>query len=124
MYRESAAVSSRPRSTPSWAVRVVDHDERVAKHRVLALILDEHNLTEMARHGVFAAEVVQVIGNRHITVPNPRGELGSILLIGKTDGGRVLMIPLAPTDDPTTWRPATAFDASRHQRAVFRRRAR
>jgi hypothetical protein len=94
------------------------------KHRVSALILDEHNLAEMVRHGVLAAEVMQVIANRHVSAPNPRGEWGSILLIGETDGGRVLTIPLAPTDDPTTWRPATAFDASRHQRTVFRRRAR
>lgn len=96
----------------------------MAKQRVSAIIVDEHNLAEMARHGVSAAEVVQVIGNRHITAPNRRGEPGSILLIGETDGGRLLTIPLIPADDPTTWRPATAFDASRHQRTVFRRRAR
>jgi hypothetical protein len=96
----------------------------MAKHRVSALILDEHNLDEMTRHGVSAAEVVQVIANRHITAPNPRGEGGSILLIGESDGGRLLTSPLAPTDDPTTWRPATAFDSSRHQQTVFRQRAR
>ncbi len=68
------------------------------------------------------AEVDQVTANRHVTAPNPRGESGSILLIGETDGGRLLTIPLASIDDPTGWRPATAFDASRHQRTVFRRR--
>jgi len=31
----------------------------MAKHPVSVLILDEHNLAEMARHGVSAAEVVQ-----------------------------------------------------------------
>jgi hypothetical protein len=105
-------------------VRAAVHDEPMPQRRVSVLVLDEHNLAEMARHGVSAAEVVQVIGNRHITAPNPRGEPGSILLIGETDGGRLLTIPLAPTDDPTTWRPATAFVASRHQRTVFRRRTR
>ena len=64
-------------------------------NRVSALIVDEHNLGEMARHGVSAAEVVQVIANRHVTVPKPRGEAGSIPLIGETDGGRLLTIPLA-----------------------------
>ncbi len=106
------------------AVRFLDHDGQMAKHRVSALIVDEHNFAEMASHGVSAAEVVQVIANRHFTAPNPRGEAGSILLIGETDGGRLLTIPLTSTDDPTTWRPATAFDASRHQRTVFRRRVR
>lgn len=97
---------------------------RMAKPRVSVLILDEDNLAETARHGVSAAEIVQVIANRHITAPNPRGEPGGVLLIGETDGGRVLTIPLAPTNDPTTWRPATAFDASRHQQTNFRSRAR
>jgi hypothetical protein len=53
-----------------------------------------------------------------------RGETGGVLLIGETNGGRLLTVPLAPTDDPTTWRPATAFDASRHHRALFDRRHR
>jgi hypothetical protein len=111
-------------STAGPAVRALDHDEQMAKHRVSALILDEHNLAEMARHGVSGAEVVQLIANRHITGPNRRGEPGSIVLIGETDGGRVLTVPLAPTDEPATWRAATAFDASRHQRTIFRRRVR
>jgi uncharacterized DUF497 family protein len=96
----------------------------MAKRRVSILVLDEHNLAEIARHGVSAAEVVQVIANRHITGPNRRGAPGSILLIGETDGGRLMTVPLTPTEDPTTWRPATAFEASRHQRTLFRRRAR
>ena len=96
----------------------------MGKPRISALILDEHNLGEMARHGVSGAEVFQVIWNRYLSAHNPRGEPGGILLIGETDGGRVLTIPLAPTDDPSTWRPATAFDASRDQRNLFRRRAR
>jgi hypothetical protein len=96
----------------------------MAMRRVSILILDEGNLAEMARHAVSAAEVVQVVSNRHITAANHRGEEGSILLIGETDGGRTLTIPLAPTDDATTWRPATAFPASRHQQTIFRQRAR
>ena len=96
----------------------------MTRHGVGPLVIDERNLTEMRRHGVSPREIEQVVSNRHITTPNPRGELGSILLIGETDGGRLLTVPLAPTADPTTWRPATAFDASRPQRAIFRRRAR
>lgn len=96
----------------------------MARRFIAALILDEHNLEEMGRHGVSKREVEQVISNRHITAANPRGEPGSILLKGETDGGRVLTIPLASSDDPTTWRPATAFDASADQRATFSRRTR
>lgn len=93
----------------------------MARH-VAALVLDEHNVAEMGAHAVSPEEIEQVISNRHVTVANPRGGPGGVLLIGRTDGGRVLTVPLAPTGDPGTWRPATAFDASRHQRTVFRQR--
>jgi hypothetical protein len=96
----------------------------VARHVVAELILDAYNRIEMARHGVTGEEAQQVPWNRNVTVPNPNGEAGSVLLVGETDGGRLLTVPLAPTDDPTTWRPATTFDASRHQRSLFDRRYR
>ena len=97
---------------------------RVAWHVVAELIFDEHNVAEMARHGVTRWEVDDLPWNRQIVTQNSRGEAGGILLIGETDGGRLLTVPLAPTDDPTTWRPATAFDASRHHRSLFDRRHR
>jgi hypothetical protein len=96
----------------------------VAWHFVAELITDQHNLAEMARHHVSRHEVDQIVANRHVISENPRSAAGSVLLIGETDGGRLLTVPLAPTNDPTTWRPATAFDASRHHRALFDRRYR
>ena len=90
-------------------------------HVVADLIFDEHNEREMARHGVVRFEVEQLTSNRNRVLRNPRGETGSVLLVGETDGGRLLTVPLAPTDDPTTWRPATAFDAGRHHRTLFDR---
>lgn len=96
----------------------------MARHVIAELIFDEHNEAEMARHGVVADEVDQLKWNRRVVSGNPRGEAGGLLLIGETDGGRMLTVPLAPTDDPTTWRPATAFDAGPHHRALFDRRHR
>jgi hypothetical protein len=94
------------------------------KRRVSVRILDEHNLAEIARDGISAAEVVQLIGNRHLTAPNRRGEPGSILLIGETDGGRVLTIPLGPTDDPTTCGRRRRSRPRVTNRRVLRRRVR
>lgn len=91
------------------------------RHHVATLVFDEHNLREMARHGVSDREAAQLVWNRHVVAANPRGEPSSVLLIGVTNGGRCLTVPLAPTRDPTTWRPATGFDASRHQQALFDR---
>lgn len=97
---------------------------RVVRPIVAELIFDGHNEAEMARHGVVSDEVEQLKWNRKVVSDNPRGEVGSVLMVGETDGGRLLTVPLAPTDDPTTWRPATAFDAGRHHRALFDRRYR
>lgn len=97
---------------------------RVARHVVADLIFDEHNEREMARHGVVRYDVEQIKRNRNLLLRNPRGEARSMLLVGETDGGRLLTVPLVPTIDPTTWRPATAFDAGPHQRALFDKRHR
>jgi hypothetical protein len=97
---------------------------RVAWHVVADLIFDEYNEAEMARHGVVRVEVEQLKWNRRVFSANPRGEPGGVLLIGEMDGGRLLTVPLAPTIDSTTWRPATAFDAGRFHRALFDRRHR
>lgn len=96
----------------------------MSRHVVSDLIFDEHNEREMARHGVTWDEVEQLRENRRVFSDNPRGERSSVLMIGETNGGRLLTVALAPTDDPTTWRPATAFDASRHHRSLFDRRHR
>jgi hypothetical protein len=92
------------------------------RHDVLVFDLDHYNIAEMTRHAVTDREVNQLLRNRSVIADNPRGAAGSILLIGETDGGRLLTVPLVPTPDPTTWRPVTAFDASRHQRSIFERR--
>lgn len=91
----------------------------MVRHVVTDLIFDEHNEAEMARHGVVRYDVEQIRWNRNLVLRNPRGGRRSVLLIGETDGGRLLTVPLAPTDDPATWRPATAFDSGRHHRTLF-----
>lgn len=96
----------------------------MARHLIADLVFDDHNEREMARHGIVRYDIDEIVRNRHVIAANPRGEAGGMLLIGETNGGRLLAVPLAPTDDPTTWRPATAFDASPHQHSLFDRRYR
>jgi len=65
---------------------------------------DDDNEAHLAGHRISAAEVRQILGNRHLTMPNQRAE-GRITLIGQTNGGRILVMALDPTDDAGTWRP-------------------
>ena len=81
---------------------------------------DEDNETHLAEHGITAAEVRQLLWNRHVTKPNPRAE-GRITLIGETNGGRVLSVALDPTLDSGTWRPVTGIEANEDERGLFER---
>ncbi len=83
-------------------------------------VFDEHNISEMARHGVTYIEAIQVIeGEYHVLRNRTRHVASQSLIIqGRTFGGRVLHIPIQATSDPRIWRPATAYDPSNSQ---FRR---
>jgi hypothetical protein len=70
-------------------------------------------------------EVRQLLANAHVTTDNPaspnsaRGERR--LLIGRTDGGRVLTVVIEATLDPTTWLPVTAWDSDPAERKILER---
>lgn len=85
-----------------------------------ALVFDEWNEDECARHHVSAREVREVLDERPVYVPNKRPHAAGILMIGPTIGGRFLTIPLAEQDIPGLWRPATAWDSSDAERARYR----
>ena len=71
--------------------------------------MDESNAEETARHGVTEREVLQVLDNRYVTKRNRRGHKATHILIGRTNGGRCLAIPVEPTHEQGVWRPATAW---------------
>jgi len=85
------------------------------------LVWDDENEEHIARHGISVCEVNQVIGNPHLIARNPKRDDGSRLLIGRTDGGRTVTVAVVPTEDPSAWRPVTAFDATPAHRTLLRR---
>jgi uncharacterized DUF497 family protein len=87
---------------------------------VYFLLWDDENERHLAEHGVSVAEARELLGNRHLTKPNPRAE-GRITLIGQTNGGRVLAMALDPTSDLGTWRPVTALPPDPDERRLFDR---
>jgi len=81
---------------------------------VRSLLFVPETVEHMAR--ATPNEVRQLLANAHVTTGNPagpdpasRGERR--LLIGRTDGGRVLTVVIEATLDPTTWLPVTAWDS-------------
>lgn len=61
------------------------------------------------------------LSNMHITTDNPKGGDGRILLIGETNGGRILTVSLQETNDPAVWRPVTGWGSSDGERSLFQR---
>jgi uncharacterized DUF497 family protein len=88
---------------------------------IRALVWDEANEQHMAGHGVSVWEIAQMLSNPHVIVRNRRKRSTRHLLIGSTHGGRILTVPLAQTADHSTWRPVTAFPATKTQQQVLAR---
>jgi uncharacterized DUF497 family protein len=92
---------------------------RDAVHQILAtdVVLDK-----LGARGISAEEAEQLPRNEHDTVRNRRetGEPGKRrLLIGRTDGGRVVTLVIERTIDPTTWLIVTGWDATEAERKIL-----
>lgn len=73
-------------------------------------------------------ELRQLLANAHVTAdnpggPDPVGGRDRHLLIGRTNGGRVLTAVIEATLDPTTWLPVTAWESTSHERKILERGA-
>jgi uncharacterized DUF497 family protein len=79
-------------------------------------LFDDENEAEMARHGLTARRVLQVLDDEYIMIPNRRARRAAYLLIGHDHGGAFITIPVEPTHDPGVWRPVTAWPSKRHER--------
>ncbi|NUR03420.1 MAG: BrnT family toxin [Streptomyces sp.] len=80
---------------------------------------DRGNTAHLARHHITPAEAEQVFTNGGRFVPNTGQHSGDWLLIGRTDGGRALALPLAYYPDRRIIRIITGWDATQGQRAKY-----
>jgi hypothetical protein len=89
---------------------------------VYELLATEVARDKLAARSISAAEIEQVPRNAHVTARNPQetGEPGSRrLLIGRTDGGRVLTLVIERTAEPTTWLVVTGWSATAAERNLL-----
>ena len=97
----------------------------VARDAVHQLLATDTAVDKLGTRGIAAEEAEQLPRNEHDTVRNPRdpGEPGKRrLLIGRTDGGRVLTLVIERTVDPTTWLIVTGWDSTDAERKILERR--
>jgi uncharacterized DUF497 family protein len=79
---------------------------------------DRGNTAHLARHKITAEEAEQVFANGGRFVPNTAGS-GAWRLVGPTDGGRILTLPLAYHPDRRAIRIITGWDATPAQKARY-----
>lgn len=92
-----------------------------AVHELLAT---EVALAKLGARNISADEAGQLPRNRHAIVRNPRGvgeQDKRRLIVGSTDGGRVLTLVIEQTIDPTTWLIVTGWSATDVERNLLER---
>lgn len=80
---------------------------------------DKGSLDELARHQIRDFEVEQVFGNEPAFAPNKRGMSGDWMMVGRTDGGRVLTIIVLTQPETHMLRAITGWDSTRGQRTRY-----
>jgi len=79
-------------------------------------------LDKLGARRISAEEAGQLARNRHVTVRNPHAgsEPGKRrLMIGRTDGGRVLTLVIERTIEPTTWLIVTGWSSTDAERNLL-----
>ena len=77
---------------------------------------------KLGARGISVAEARQLLRNRHLVRGDSRGSISGRdrhLLIGETDGGRVLTLVVERTLDPNSWAIVTGWTASPRERKVL-----
>jgi hypothetical protein len=89
---------------------------------IRVLLIDEVVVGKLGARDIFDGEARQVLGNLNKTGPNPHGGEERRLLVGLTDGGRVLTLVVERTLDPTTWTVVTGWNSTDRERKMLTRK--
>lgn len=82
-------------------------------------------LDKLGARSITDRETEQIPANRHVVIENLRGQRERLqprerrLLIGETDGGRVLTLVIEETHDPERWPIITGWDATSAERRLL-----
>lgn len=90
--------------------------------RIEELNIDEEFATHMAdegrqygKHNVTEKEVREVHSNfPEYFINKGENKRAPIILVGSTNTGRMIVVPIEPTHIKSVWRPVTAFAANAH----------
>jgi predicted ABC-type transport system involved in lysophospholipase L1 biosynthesis ATPase subunit len=117
-----ALASSSEAVSTSSSVRVGEISMPDAINQLLAT---EVALDKLGVRAISSTEAEQAIWNRHVVIRNRRGRAerrqreGRRLLIGRSDGGRLLTLVIEETIEPTTWLLVTGWESTLAERMIL-----
>lgn len=86
---------------------------------IRVLLIDETVVEKLGARGISDGEARQVLRNDNAIGPNPRGGEERRLLVGLTDGGRMLTLVVERTLEPGTWIVVTGWNSTKSQRTIL-----
>jgi uncharacterized DUF497 family protein len=87
-------------------------------------LIDDLNETKISLHGLSVRQIIQVLENKHVVIPNRKHRRGLYLVIGRDNGGDCIAIPVERTYDSRLWRPITAWFCKDSERTLLERKER
>ncbi len=87
-----------------------------------AFYIDDLNEFKICSHGLSIRQIIQVLENIYVIVPNRKHRKGLYLVIGKDNGGTCIAIPVEPTTDEKVWRPITGWPCKQSERTLLEKR--
>jgi hypothetical protein len=87
-----------------------------------AFLIDEVSESKFASHGLRPDQIIQVLENLHIIIPNRKERRGLFLVIGRDRGGACIAIPIEPTHDKTIWHPITAWPCKQSEDSILKQK--
>jgi hypothetical protein len=76
----------------------------------------------MWEHGIHFDRLSELLENRYVTVRDRSQRAAEIMLIGRDNSRRCIVVPIVPTTEPGIWRPVTAWFCKRSEVALLRQR--
>ena len=86
------------------------------------LLFSDAATNKLGARAISREDCRQLLANGSVLAPNPHaGQPDRRLLIGSTNGGRVLTVVVEPTLDPADWLVVTGWESTERERKMFQR---
>jgi uncharacterized DUF497 family protein len=84
-------------------------------------LFDDENEEEFSNHGLSTNNVLQILDNFYVILPNRKHRTGKYLIIGRDNGGNYISTPIEPTNINGIWRPITAWKSKKGEETILRK---